>query len=357
MRAAFYAPMKSPDDPVPSGDRAMARALQSALAAANVDITLATDFRSRDSSGNTTLQQQLIDEANAVVTELVPKGRTAGWQVWVTYHNYYKAPDLIGPTVATALDIPYVLIEATRARKRLTGPWARFAQAAEAASDSATAILHVTERDREALLKYRNKNQIVASLPPFLATDALPFEGSHNGGMISVGMMRYGDKLASYQLISEALALVEGKNWDLALVGDGPARPDVEKLMAPFADNVRVLGALPPNELQDAYSQASLFFWPGVNEAFGMVYLEAQAAGLAVVAQDRPGVRDVLAPGSFYPSADAGAAGLASRLDMLLSLPKLKSHLGQNARRYVARHHLMSSASARLADILSEVVM
>src|SRR3546814_13479289 len=45
-------------------------------------------------------------------------------QLWLTYHLYYKASDWIGPKVARALRIPYVVAEASVAYKRAAGPWA-----------------------------------------------------------------------------------------------------------------------------------------------------------------------------------------------------------------------------------------
>ena len=173
---------------------------------------------------------------------------------------------------------------------------------------------------------------------------------------MSVGMMRRGDKLASYRLIAEALALLKTDNWRLALAGDGPARPEIQAMMDRFGSQVTLLGALSSDDLNDAYGKASVLFWPGVNEAFGMAYLEAQAAGLTVVAQDRPGVRDVLAPGANYPSPETGAQGLAARLDLLLASSKLVTHLGQSARCHIAQKHLLSSASARLKTVLAEVL-
>lgn len=354
--AAFYAPMKPPDDPVPSGDRAMAQALQLAFAEAGLKTEVVSRFRSRDGKGDPARQQELIRQAETERARLVAQGRSANWRVWVTYHNYYKAPDLLGPQVAAALDIPYILIESTRARKRLQGPWAVFAKAAEAATDAAAAVLYLTERDAEALHAYRPADQLVAPLPPFLPQKSLSTESTRTGGILSVGMMRNGDKLASYHLIAETLALLKTDEWQISLAGDGPARRAVETLMAPFGSHVTFLGALSSEGLQNVYGKASLLFWPGINEAFGMAYLEAQAAGMAVVSQDRPGVRDVLAPGADYPSPEAGAAGLAARLDMLLISPKLTAQLGKSARGHIAEKHLIGAASARLEEVVAKVL-
>ena len=50
-RAAFYAPMKPPDHPVPSGDREMARALIAALGRAGVRAEPVSSLRLRDGAG------------------------------------------------------------------------------------------------------------------------------------------------------------------------------------------------------------------------------------------------------------------------------------------------------------------
>lgn len=354
--AAFYAPMKSPSHPVPSGDRAMARALRIALGAAGIEADVASDLRSRDGAGDTAAQDALITKAHEELPKVLAKGRTKGWRVWITYHNYYKAPDLLGPAVTRALGIPYVQIESTRARKRLTGPWARFAERAEAATDAAAAVAFFTLRDAEALHAYAPPVQSLVHLPPFLPREVLPPETTRKGAMLSVGMFRAGDKLASYKLIAETLGRLETDDWQLHIAGDGPAHTAVAALMSPFGPRVRFLGELDHDALQAAYGQASLLLWPGVNEAFGMSYLEAQATGLTVVAQDRPGMRDVLAPNAAYPHEGQGASALAARLDLLLSNEKLRAKLGEGARAHVAKHHLIGTASARLRALIDEVL-
>ena len=348
IRCAFYAPLKSPNHPVPSGDRTVARAIIAALEYAGYHVALAAEFSCRDGAGDEACQQALINEAALLKDKIVDQGRSAGWQVWITYHNYYKAPDLLGPDVAKALGIPYVLIEATRARKRLVGPWAQFAQLAEAASDSAATIFYLTHRDAEALIAYAPPDQRHVQLRPFLPTDSLPPESYGSPRMLSVGMFRQGDKLASYKLIAEVLALLKTPDWTLAVAGDGPARSEVETALADHAQRIEWLGHCNTQQLAVACTNSGILLWPGVNEAFGMAYLEAQAAGLVAVAQDRPGVRDVLAPVLDRPTPDAGADALAQQLDDLLQNPEKRRAAGQQSRDYVAGHHLLAAASKTL---------
>jgi glycosyltransferase involved in cell wall biosynthesis len=339
---AFYAPMKPPTHATPSGDRQMARALMAAL---GERAELVSELRLYDGKGDAAIQagleQQAIDEAK----RLIAKG---GWQAWVTYHNYYKAPDIIGPIVARALNIPYILIEATRSAKRLTGPWSRFAALAEAAINHADPVFYFTERDRVALEQMRPEKQRLVKLHPFLPRTDLPAPAPLTGKTIlSVAMLRGGDKLDSFRIIADALPLLATPDWHLQIAGDGPARSEIETLFAPLAPRITFLGQLDRGGLDQAYHNADAFLWPGVNEAFGMVYLEAQAAGLPVVAQDRDGVRDVVLADGLVPT-DHGPKALAQALDRLLGAPEERQTRGQKSRAFVAENHLLNTASETL---------
>ena len=352
MHLAFYAPMKPPCHPVPSGDRYIARSLIAALEHMGAKVSVASKVQTRDGNGDGDRQRQIFASADAEVERLIPLGRTAGWQAWITYHNYYKAPDLIGPQISRALGIPYLQIESTRARKRLDGPWAKFAQAAEDASDAADVVYYFTARDAVGLRENATPHQQLIHLRPFLATTDPPYASVLDGPILSVGMMRAGDKLASYQIIARTLALLPTPDWQLEIAGDGPTRAEVEKLMKPFGSQVRFLGQLNPDALQRVYQNAGLLLWPGVNEALGMVYLEAQAAGLPIVAQKRPGMCEVLAPAD-YPSPEDDAVGLAAYLFRILDNKEEQQRLGAAARVYVIDHHLMQTACQTLKSGLA----
>ncbi len=354
MPVAFYAPMKPPGHPVPSGDRNMARAILAALSYAGADPVLASTLQTRDGRGDAARQRDLLQAAEAEVQRLIPVGSAAGWRAWVSYHNYYKAPDLIGPAVTKALGIPYLQIESTRARKRLQGPWAEFAQAAEDAADAADVIFYFTQHDAVALKHGASVLQRLIHLRPFIAQRPKPYAYAGKGPMLSVGMMRGGDKLASYQVIAETLAYLNGTDWHLDIAGDGPAQEQVETLMKPFGAQVKFLGACAPDQLQRAYENASLFFWPGVNEAFGMAYIEAQAAGLPIIAQDRPGVRDIL-PQGHYPSPDLGIAALADALQRNLDDPNTRLAASKASYANAIENHMLPAAAKTLALGLNAV--
>lgn len=93
--------------------------------------------------------------------------------------------------------------------------------------------------------------------------------------------------------LRDVLAAVPGAR--LALVGDGPARPALEQH---FAGAPAVFtGYLSGEALSQAYASADLFVFPSAVESFGLVVVEAMAAGLPVVASRVGGVSDVVQEG------------------------------------------------------------
>ncbi|MGV8988014.1 MAG: glycosyltransferase family 4 protein [Cypionkella sp.] len=354
---AFYAPLKPPTNPVPSGDRQMARALMLALEGeARVD--LASDLRLYDGLGDANVQRALQSQAEQEGLRTVARAASQGWSAWISYHSYYKAPDILGPIVSRALGIPYVLIEATRAKKRLTGPWSGFEDLAEAAADHADLIFYLTDRDHEALVRDAPQGQKLVRLQPFLSAQDLPPLPQHQADpavLLCVGMLRPGDKAASYQIVAEVLAQLQTSDWHLRIAGDGPDRIAIQAMFAPYGDRVTFLGQLDAAGVQREYAHASVLLWPGVNEAFGLVYLEAQAAGLPVVAQDRPGVRDVVIPQGLV-ALKGGAQALANATDALLQSPDLHRKRAAEGRRVVARAHLLGSARRTLFDHIAPLL-
>lgn len=349
QRIAFYAPLKSPNHSAPSGDRTMARGILAALhdLPDAPTVELVSELRSRDGDGSH--QAEIRAAADRETARLL--SGNPDWQIWVTYHNYYKAPDLLGPTIARRLNIPYVLIEASRSPKRLQGPWADFAARSEAACDAANTIFYMTERDRPALAAAKPPTQRLVHLPPFLNRSTLP-PLANGTDLLAVGMLRSGDKLASYRVLAEALPHCR-QPWRLRIVGDGPARNEIKALFAGFGDRVTFSGQLAADRVSAEMAQAGLFVWPGVNEAFGMVYLEAQAHGLRAIAQNRPGVRDVIAPtGSLTDPEDPRDFARAIDAALRNSNP-LASTTTQH---YISENHLRPAAAALFTQELTDLL-
>lgn len=349
-RIAFYAPMKAPDHPSPSGDRRIARLLMHALDRGGWEVGLASRLRAHQRNGNRVAQDYLFQESERIADKLVEDMAADPPSVWFTYHCYYKAPDLIGPKVARKMCIPYVVAEGYRARKRLTGPYARFSEASEGALDQAHVIFYLQKRGLDALERDRTEGQQLIHLPPFTALGGEPpAKTAHDGplNLVTVAMMRSGDKTASYEIMAEALSALT-IDWRLSIIGDGENRAAVEAAFAPVADKVKFVGQIDDRDLiLENYEAADLFIWPGVNEAFGMVYLEAQAAGLPCVAQDRDGVREVVGPMGRLTDKENPQAMAKAIEDLSADRAGLVS-AGAAARDYVKNRHGVNAAATLL---------
>lgn len=356
MRCLFLAPLKSPDHPVPSGDRTMARLFLKLLRHSGYEAELASAFRSFHTDPAIVDWAALEREAAQEVERIFAATRPAEVACVFTYHVYYKAPDLIGPALAARLGVPYVIAEASRAPKRATGPFAEGHRRAEAAMDAATLILTPTAADREVLDRLRPPHQRVVDLKPFLDLADWPLAGAaaepRGAGparLVTLAMMRPGDKLASYRQLAQALAGVEAP-WTLDIIGDGPARAEVEAAVAPFGERVRVHGAITDRAaLGSLFHASDLFVWPGVNEAFGAVYLEAQAHGLPCLAGGYGGITDTMIPGTTGLLTPAGdiPAFRAALID-LIAAPARRRAMGEAAARFIAAARDLPKAAATL---------
>jgi len=315
-RIAFYAPMKSLAHPVPSGDRQVARLLFRALERAGMAPFEASDLRSYDAEGDAALQARIAKEGLKQAKLLMASWRqepAVQWPTaWFTYHVYHKAPDPIGPVVAEMMGIPYLVAEASHAEKRRGGPWHAGLESAERAIRQATRIFCLNPNDRGGLADLLGSEDRMVDLPPFLDAvdlmrqlpdrDEARGEAAHSHGLdpdqpilLTVAMMRPGDKTASYMLLADALDRLADRPWQLLVVGDGAARAEIERRYRGLSARVRFLGELDQRAMLCAARASDIFVWPAINEAFGMAMLEAQAAGLPVVAGRAGGVDRVIA--------------------------------------------------------------
>ena len=362
MRVLLHTPLKPPDSPTPSGDREMARGLARLLR--RLGHRLVMPSLSRVAAGvprpetHLALERRARTQAARLIAywRALPAAHPERFDVWFTYHCYYRKPDWLGPIVSCALGIPYVLVEASHAPRRAQGPTRLGHRAVERALAAADLVLTVNPRDLAGVRARLRPGAHQVRLPPFI--DTVPFQAAPHAPndppvLLSVGMMRTRDKLESYKVLAKAFALLKDWKWRAVLVGDGPARGEVEALMAPFGARVRFAGAVPHADLPALYAKADLYLWPAINEAYGMAFLEAQAAGLPVVAGRTGGVPAVVADGVtglLTPISDAAA--FADAVARLLDAPSERARLAAAACARVASHHDERVAARALAVAL-----
>jgi glycosyltransferase involved in cell wall biosynthesis len=361
MRIAFYAPLKSPDHPVPSGDRQMARMLIEALRLSGHDLHVASPLRAFSREASDAAYLNLREQADAEIARLRRTWAKHGPpEAWFCYHPYYKAPDLIGPVLAAEFAIPYVTAESSYSSRRNEGA-RKLAQDAVAAGASQAAVnICFTTRDREGLEEAIPDGRY-AMLAPFIDVrrfQAPPAPKSRGARLIAVAMMRPGDKLDSYRMLAAALRLAADIPWTLTIVGDGPSRADVREAFAGFpAERLDWAGEHAPQAVADLLCGSDLYVWPGCGEAYGLSYLEAQAAGLPVVAQATAGVPEVVRNGETGLLTAADDIPLfAEAIRRFLGDGALRAEFGQRARRFVLEERSLVAAAQRMEVIFDGFV-
>ena len=117
------------------------------------------------------LRAEAERQARRLIEDYTSGNSTWVPDIWFTYHSYYKAPDLLGPKVAAALGIPYVITEASYSARRGKGDWADWLSAARDGMVAADAIFSFTARDRAGLREICLPERL-HDLAPFLDLDA-----------------------------------------------------------------------------------------------------------------------------------------------------------------------------------------
>lgn len=120
----------------------------------------------------------------------------------------------------------------------------------------------------------------------------------------------------------------------LAIVGDGPLRPELEQL---FGNRATFTGFLTGADLSAAYASADVFGFTGTNEVAGQVVLEAMASGLPVLVPASGGIVDYVTHGvnGFVCAIDP--ADYARYVRLLRDQPERRRAMAAQARAYASR--------------------
>lgn len=148
----------------------------------------------------------------------------------------------------------------------------------------------------------------------------------------------------------------------LLIVGGGPYENDLRKLASEsgVAKSVRFTGSVPWEELPAHYGAGDVFAMPcrtrrgGLDvEGLGIVYLEASATGLPVVAGDSGGAPDAVLDGETGWVVRGGSAEeSAERIVALLEDPGLRRRMGERGREWVEEKWRWDLLAEKLKTLL-----
>ena len=368
LKIAFYCPNKPLSHPHPSGDLTIARNLQNALNAMGHDCREIIQFRSRWfwQSGAGWLR------AFAGIVAAYRQTRRFHPDLWLTYHSYYKSPDLLGPVISRLTRIPYVIFQpmyGTRRRKAARTRVGFYLN--RLALKAATAVFTNNRNDLEALGRIIPPHRITY-LPPGIDPEAFQRDEGARARLrrqygiaddarviMTAARFRPGVKVESLVYLFHALARLkeQGLPFTLLIVGDGPMEAFVRDLAGTLLpDRTLFTGGVAPRDMARYYSAADLFAFPGIGESLGMVYLEAQACGLPVVALNSPGVAQVVVNGrtGLLVGWDAGEAMVETIGELLLD-PVKRNEFSRAGIQYVSEQHNSQRNTRHLSQKLFEI--
>jgi teichuronic acid biosynthesis glycosyltransferase TuaC len=159
-----------------------------------------------------------------------------------------------------------------------------------------------------------------------------------------------------------ALALLVETHPELryVIVGDGPEGRGLSDQAAALgvAQQVEFKGALPHDQALATGASGTLFVMPSVDEAFGVAYIEAMAAGVpAVGCSGEPGPEEIAAAGGGIELVGArDPVALASKIRQLLDDPERLQALGQTARDTAKREFTWRRCGRETLDAYEEVI-
>lgn len=364
MKIAFYCPLKPISHPNPSGDREIARGLHTYLAARS-KIFVLSEFQSK-------FFYQELSEIFSWLAALVAAYRLAKKEkpdLFFTYHLYYKAPDPIGFLLAWWFGKPFYVFEGMFARDaaRKWGSWIGYFFT-KAALGYATKIFSDKSKDYSYLDVWFPGKTLY--LPPSVDVDfyqakpGLRQRKREELGLgevltiVTVAMLRPDRKSEGVEFLIRCLKRLadDGVDFRWLHVGGGECEDSVKRLSdSSIGKKGKFLGVLESAEVAAVLAAGDVFAFPGLDEGFGLVYVEAQAAGLPVVAFDNGGVPDAVSgekSGFLTPVLDEEKYTAA--LKRLAQDPLLRAEMGKNAEAFAREKFDRARNYAQLWKVLSE---
>jgi len=312
MKIAYYMPFKPMGHHNPSGDLIIGTEIYDYLKQQGAEIHLISRFRCRWLYLKPYLWPVMVFELFKVLY-LCRKNPP---DIWLTYHSYYKAPDILGSLCCMILGIPYTIFQGIYSTKRR-----------RSLKTIAGFYLNRFALQQAAYI-FSNKKSDTINLKRIMPVDRVHY--------IPPGLQpqEFGFNREARQRIRRELQA--GKR--VIIMSAAMFRPGVKT--DGLGEKVVFLGKVDRTMLPDYYSAADIFAFPGIDESLGMVYLEAQACSLPVVAFSDWGAKEaVLHDETGFLSPAAAEIQFIDNLQNLIEDDKLRTKMGQAATVYVREKH------------------
>jgi glycosyltransferase involved in cell wall biosynthesis len=368
LKILFYAPFKPLGHSNPSGDLMTATGIYQYLENQGHSLNIASRLRTRWIYWKPWMQVRVWWEKR----HLAGMCAATGPDLWLTYHSYYKGPDVLGPAVSRTARIPYVIFQGIYSTKRRRD--FRTRPGFKLNTRALLAARHVFTNKR---VDYTNLMRLlpvekITYVAPGIVPEAFEYDDRARQTLrrqwgvgeapviLAAAMFRPDVKSRGLRWMIETCGRLLQENMPFAMViaGDGKERANLEQLAGRhLPGRVRFIGKIERDKMNRVYSAADVFVFPGIGESLGMVYLEAQSCGLPVVAFDNAGVPEVVCDqvtGFLEPMYAADA--FVRAVGRLLTDSDLRRQMGERARAHVRRHHDLNLNYRKLDEVLNRIV-
>ena len=232
---------------------------------------------------------------------------------------------------------------------------------------STAAIVCVTSRAMMPAVHRLGVDPRKVRLTPF-GVDTERFVGvepaARSAGPIVVGTVKALDLIYGVDVLIDAVSSVRDElvsdladRLRLVVIGDGPARGDLERLVDErrLRNVVTFRGAIPHADVPAALRTFDVFAALSRRESFGVAVLEASSSGVPVVVSDAGGLPEVVrdgVTGLVVPAGDSGAASAAIR-ELILDEPR-RRRLGTAGRAFVEAAFSWPACAATMLRVYEE---
>lgn len=351
MKIAYYMPFKAMGHKNPSGDLVIGTELFSYLVRNGAEVELVSKFRCRWIYLKPHLWPLLIVELLRVLSHC-RKNRP---DLWVSYHSYYKAPDVVGALCCRLLGIPYVIFQGIYSTKRRRSLKTLVGFHLNRLALLSTQCVFTNKKPDEKNLRRLLDPDKIIYVPPGLHPEEFQFDGlsrkqlrsqwqiENSLVVFTAAMFRPGVKTDGIIRVIESCKSLKAKGKDIFLVvaGDGVNREILQELAEnQLGSACLFLGKIKRSQMKNYYSAADIFAFPGIEESLGMVFLEAQSCGLPIVAyQDWGASEAVVDKSTGLLSAAAEEQQFTRNLGRLIDDSLRRQSMGERAADHVRVRH------------------
>lgn len=284
----------------------------------------------------------------------------------VLVHAHFGPDGLRALPLAARLGVPLITtlhgydVSRSDAALLLSGrpSWMRYAMRRRALQRRGALFLAVSEAlRRRALARFYPPER---TLIHYNGVDLADFPPGPGGPNLILFVGRLVEK-KGVEILLRAFAIVrrERPGAALAIIGEGPLRPRLERLAG---ESVRFLGRQPPDAVAGWMRRATVLAAPSVTardgdaEGLPNVIVEAAASALPAIGTAHSGIPEAIVDGETgFLVAERDAEALAARLLAILGDPELRGRMGAAARALAERRFDLARQMRRLEEIYDQV--